>query len=204
MKSCLTILLVAVLELATACSPQPSTLAPNDPGMSRQAPSFVPHASETDGASPTHALADRIMPRGTELVVRLQTQLSSNNLHPGDSFTAIVDKPITVKGEVLAPRGARVDGRVISVHAANTRIPAYLRLTLSSVEITGKRVTLHTSAVFTKSVSPNPNSAASPEIARGAPNPDSSAQPAGKSREVEFSTGHRLIFWLVQATPLQE
>lgn len=201
MKSCSAIRVVALVVLATACSHQPSTLAPPDAGTATQAPSFVPRASETNGVSPTHALADTIIPRGTEVVVRLESTLSSNNSHPGDSFTAIVDKPITVKGEVLIPRGAKVDGRVVSVHAANGHSRAFLRLTLSSVQIAGKTVAVHTSAVFAKGVLPSSDPVSS-GIASGVASSDAVDQFPGKSREVEFSTGRVLIFWLVQASPL--
>lgn len=202
MSSRLTFLLIGLLALATACSHQPSAVSAKDTGTPTQMPSFVPHSNESDGISPTHALVDTIIPLGTEIVVRLQSTLLSDNLHAGDRFAAILDKPIAVRGEVLAPRGAKVEGRVVSVHTANTNIPAFLQLTLCSVEITGKSVSLHTSAVFAKGALPSPNSVANAGVAIGVADSDPVDSLARRSREVEFSTGRKLTFWLVQASTL--
>lgn len=198
MRSCLPLLLV--LLIGTSCSRQPGTLigSANAPA---QPLSFVAHNSDTGGVSPTHALVDTTIPRGTEIVVRLQSALSSAGSHPGDAFSAVLDKPVAVKGEVLAPRGARVSGRVVSVHAANAGFPrAFLQLTLCSLEIAGRDVVLHSSAIFAKSVLTKANSAARSGITLA--NSDRTDPLPGKSREVEFSTGRKLTFWLVQASPL--
>ena len=162
----------------------------------------MPPGSETNGVSPTQALSDTTIPRRTEIVVRLESTLSTTQSHPGDTITAVLDKPIAVKGEVLVSRGAKVYGRVVSVHAASTHSPAFLRLTLSSVEVAGRNVALHTSAVFAKGILPSPSSVAGSEIASALSNSGPVDQSANKSREVEFSTGRKLTFWLVQASPL--
>jgi hypothetical protein len=46
--------------------------------------------------------------------VRLVDGLTSERNLPGDSFTATLDKELVVDGFVIAERGARVEGRVVS------------------------------------------------------------------------------------------
>lgn len=52
---------------------------------------------------------------GTLLPVRLIDGLSSERNIAGDTFTGTLDKELVVDGFVIAERGARVDGRVVSV-----------------------------------------------------------------------------------------
>lgn len=58
------------------------------------------------------------VPAGHLLTVRLQDSLSADRNQAGDSFTATLDQPLIVEGFVLAERGARVDGRVVSATPA--------------------------------------------------------------------------------------
>jgi hypothetical protein len=51
---------------------------------------------------------------GTLIPVRLVDGLSSERNAPGDVFTASMDRPLVVDGFIIAERGARVDGRVVS------------------------------------------------------------------------------------------
>jgi hypothetical protein len=162
-------------------------------------------SSDQNGVSPTHALAAAIIPKGTPIVIRLQSPLSSDVSRPGDIFNAVLDEPIVFQGETLAPRGAVVTGRVVSASPSGALYrPGFLRLTLSSVEIAGKTLSVQTSAVFAKSVSRN---AANPQLTPATLKPSSilSDSPAAlpSDREVKFSTGRQLIFWLVQASPIQ-
>jgi hypothetical protein len=53
---------------------------------------------------------------GTLLPVRLVDGLSTERNMPGDTFTATMDKPLVVDGYVIAERGARVEGRVVSTN----------------------------------------------------------------------------------------
>jgi hypothetical protein len=52
---------------------------------------------------------------GMLIPVRLLDGLSTDRNAPGDAFTATLDKEMVVDGFVIAERGARVEGRVISV-----------------------------------------------------------------------------------------
>src|SRR6478752_5144812 len=51
---------------------------------------------------------------GLLVPVRLVDGLSSERNMPGDTFTGTLDKELVVDGFVIAERGARVDGRVVS------------------------------------------------------------------------------------------
>jgi hypothetical protein len=51
---------------------------------------------------------------GTMLQVRLVDGLTSERNMPGDRFTATLDKELAVDGFVLAERGARVEGQVVT------------------------------------------------------------------------------------------
>jgi hypothetical protein len=52
---------------------------------------------------------------GMLIPVRLVDGLTSERNLPGDSFTATLDKELVADGFVIAERGARVEGRVVSV-----------------------------------------------------------------------------------------
>lgn len=131
-------------------------------------------------------------------MVRLQSSLSSAAAHPGDLFTAVLDQPIVLDGETLAAGGAVVKGRVVS---ANPTGNAYLELTLTSVQIAGKVLVVHTSAVFVKN-SPHPSiSLETSDHGIQRPREDVGEPGAlpNENAQVKFSTGRQLVFWLVQS-----
>lgn len=193
--------LALLLGLLVSCTRQPTTTSSTLIAATTPAP--VQQASnDQSGALPTQSLAVAVIPKGTPIIVRLQSSLSSAVCHPGDIFTAVLDEPIVVQGETLASPGAAIVGEVVSSNSSGiSGRPGYLRLTLSSVEVAGKSLPLHTSAVFRKSavrtvsksgMVPEPSSL---ETTYGTSD--------GKTREVKFSTGHQLKFWLVQALPVK-
>jgi hypothetical protein len=53
---------------------------------------------------------------GTVLRARLQTPLTTQNSHVGDTFLAEVVQPVMQHGVVLIPVGAQIRGRISSVH----------------------------------------------------------------------------------------
>jgi hypothetical protein len=77
--------------------------------------------------------------------------LSSAASQSGDSFDAVLDEPIVIDGQTVAPRGAAVTGRVVAAKASGRlQDPGYLRLTLTSIEVNGKALPLQTSSIFAK------------------------------------------------------
>jgi hypothetical protein len=85
---------------------------------------------------------------GTLLPVRLAESLSTEKIKEGDSFTATLDKALTVDGLVVAERGARVEGRVVeAVEAGRVRGVALLSIRLVRMQTSdGQRVEIQTDA----------------------------------------------------------
>jgi hypothetical protein len=168
--------------LLSACSGQPGFLPPKDD------PKSLPFndSSHSDGISPTLAFTSSSIPAGTVVAIRLRSALSSAGLHSGDPFQAVLDGPLVIQGQTLAPSGTAITGRVLAARASEPHAPGYLRLTLSTVILNGKAVDVHTSSVFCKGgLREYLNSG------------------SGAANDVQFSTGRRLTFRLIQPLPLQ-
>jgi hypothetical protein len=96
----------------------------------------------------THAQAITL-PAGTLVTIRTQSAVSSANAAPGQEFDAVLDEPLVVNGQTIAPRGAAAVGRVVAArHSGRLHNPGYLRLALSSVEVNGKPVSVESSSIF--------------------------------------------------------
>jgi hypothetical protein len=52
------------------------------------------------------------IPAGTEMMLALDTTLSSETSHAGDTFSATVVEPIVVDGHEVIPAGSTIEGRV--------------------------------------------------------------------------------------------
>lgn len=172
------------LILVPACSRQPGLLLPADNPPTKPLP--FDSSSHSDGISPTQAFASTSIPAGTTIVIRLQSPLSSVKAQLGDQFQAVLEEPIVVQGQTLAPSGTGITGRVLAAKVSEPRAPGYLRLTLSSIVVNGKPVEVHTSSVFSK----------------GGPREHLRSGPAA-ANDIQFSTGRRLTFRLLQPLPLQ-
>jgi hypothetical protein len=53
------------------------------------------------------------LPAGTALLVKIETLIVSGQADKGDPFTGVLEKPVTVEGKTVFPRGAEVHGQVI-------------------------------------------------------------------------------------------
>ncbi|HTA25942.1 MAG TPA: hypothetical protein VK763_20590 [Terriglobales bacterium] len=168
--------------LLPACSRQPVSVPPKENTQS------VPfgNSPQSDGISPTQAFASAFTPAGTAIVIQLQASLSSAESHSGDQFQAILDEPIVVQGQTLAPRGTAITGRVLAAKASEKHSPGFLRLTLSSMLLNGKSLDVHTSSLFYKGGLREYSKSGSRRV-----------------NDVQFSTGRRLSFRLIQALSLQ-
>lgn len=195
------------LGLTTACSQQWGVLSSGANARHTQDLPFD-RTSEKSGISPTQAFASMAIPAGTPLIVRLQSSLSSANSRSGDAFQAVLEEPIVVQGQTLAPRGATITGRVVSATAANPpQQPGYLRIALSSIALNGKTVEMHTSGLFAKGIDRGRSLQMSAEDGEGEAEPGNVEASGSKSmrsgmREAKFSTAQRLTFRLVQSLPL--
>jgi hypothetical protein len=149
-----TIILMMVVLTVTmglgGCSQHESSPA------SEEAPSVDQHLpfdgrSAKAGIFPTGSLTPTAIPAGTPLAVHLRVSLSSATSRPGDSFDAILDEPIYVRGRMVAPRGAIVTGRVLDARAAGElQELGYMRLALIAVSLNGQSLPVQTSSIFVK------------------------------------------------------
>jgi len=149
----------AVLSLLGAgCSRNTASVLMGDSGNGVPAPAasqsqavpFRQSDDSGDGLSPSEMLVavPRHVPTGTPIVVRLESGVSSATARAGDSFQAVLDEPIEVAGHVIAPKGARVVGRVVSAKASGySQDPGYLRVTLATITLKGKAVSVQTSSL---------------------------------------------------------
>ncbi|HXB21349.1 MAG TPA: hypothetical protein VNV88_08210 [Candidatus Solibacter sp.] len=129
---------LALLALAIGC------------GVGAQPPTAIAD-NETSQHLPFSGNQALVVPKGTLIYVRLEQTISSHTAQPGESFPAVLDEPLMVDGRTVAPRGAKVNGRVIAAHESGRLHNAgYLRLTLSSLMLNGKEVPIQTSSIFVK------------------------------------------------------
>lgn len=89
------------------------------------------------------------LPAGTLLTIRLKGPISSDALKSSGTFEGEVDDPIAVEGATGISRGTLVSGRVEAARAG-TRNSGYLRLTLNSIALSGRDLTLRTSSLFVR------------------------------------------------------
>ncbi len=83
--------------------------------------------------------------------VRLVDSLSTENARAGDSFTATLAEPLVMNGRVVAPKDARVTGRVVeAVSSGRLKKPALITLQLDSVQSSSGRYPLATEAMTIK------------------------------------------------------
>lgn len=155
-----------VLVLAVGCS-SPGGLRTSE-GASQVDPNEVPFhdgdgtpaSSGVGGAAHNQSLktvADlpfrdpQNLPAGTLLTVRLKTPIAAQNPGVCGIFDAIVDEPVLIEGNTLVPRGASVAGRVESASASRVkRNSGYVRLTLDSIDIAGRDLSLQTASLFAR------------------------------------------------------
>jgi hypothetical protein len=149
-KASILALLVLLLSLTAACSRQP-TIENADATLPTDQSLPFNRAAVIKGVSPTTAMTPDSIPAGTPVTIRLQSAISSAASHSGDSFDAVLDEPIIVEGQTVAPRGSTVSGRIVAAKPSGRLTdPGYLRLTLTAISIEGKSRLLQTSSIFVK------------------------------------------------------
>ena len=174
---------LVLIVLTLACS-RFRNLPSTGEATSGLQPSPFGRLADAKGVSPTATFLPASAAAGTQLTVRLQDTLSSAYSHAGDSFRAVLEEPIVVQGEIVAPRGAQVTGRVSAVAGGDLLgAPGYLRLTLTAISINGSSVALQTSSVFAKA---------------GPREKLISTKKRTSQRDVQFNPDRQLIFRLVQ------
>jgi hypothetical protein len=149
LKLTVSLLIFVIAIFATGCSSVPDNVSAA--GAASGESSSPPFAKAKQEDSFLHKLVPEevTVPAGTAVSIRLQSAVSSASNRPGDEFAAVLDEPIVVNGNTVAPRGAAVRGRVVAARSSGRlHNSGYLRLSLVSVEMNGKAVPVHSSSVF--------------------------------------------------------
>ncbi len=106
--------------------------APADPPARTQI--LRPDPAEIRRAQEARKAETVTIPAGTVLHVRLNQSLSSKENEDGDTFSATLDEPLVANGFVIAEKGSRVDGRVISVDQSG-RVKGLAQLSIALYQL---------------------------------------------------------------------
>ncbi len=138
-----------------AASPTLSTRTDANAAPATSVPGSAANGASTPVNSAANAVPQPIeIPSGTALRVRLQSSISSASAQPGDRFHAVLNSPLRVHGQTVAPSGSEVVGKVVAAeHSGRLEHPGFLSLELDSIQIQGKNVPVHTSRVSAKGAS---------------------------------------------------
>lgn len=97
-------------------------------------------ASET-ALLPAGAL---IVPSGTTLWLRMDSEISSSSEDAGDSFEAKLDSDLVVDGRLAAARGSVVRGQIAEVRGGKKLGAQYLKLKLLNLTVGNRKIPLVT------------------------------------------------------------
>jgi hypothetical protein len=132
-------------------SPSPVPARTPNPAVNETAPlPPMPNPTPVESSAPVPAAAQEphviTLQAGTNLTVRLGETLSSDRNYTGDKFRATLEAPVIVDGFIIADRGSKVLGKVISAQEAG-RVQGLSDLTLALTEINttdGQRIRIQT------------------------------------------------------------
>jgi hypothetical protein len=143
-------LIVAQVQPPTAPAVQPQPASPPTPTPAVQEspmPPPPPVVSQPENVTPPAPPQPEVhsvtLNAGMLIPVRLVDGLSSERNSPGDPFTATLYRELVVDGWVIAEKGARVEGRVVSadrgtkVHGGAALTVELIRLHTSDRQIVG-------------------------------------------------------------------
>jgi len=95
-----------------------------------------------------------VIPAGTPIAVRLQQSLSSATATSGETFAAVLDEPLVVNGQTIAPKGADVSGHVVSARrSGHLHSPGFLRIALDAIHVNGREIAVQSSSVSVQGAS---------------------------------------------------
>ncbi|HEY1940409.1 MAG TPA: hypothetical protein VGJ33_20955 [Candidatus Angelobacter sp.] len=137
-KNLLFVILLVLAGLAIGCGvgTQPSTVTADTP-----APQQLPFVESKP----------LVVPANTAIYIRLQEAISSTTAQAGQDFSAVLDEPLMVEGQMFAPEGAPVQGKIVAAsESGHLHNAGYLRITLSSITLNGKAVPLQTNSMFVR------------------------------------------------------
>jgi hypothetical protein len=123
-------------------SSAPVQTASVNPPESAPPPVFRPEPVQPPPPPPRQVT----IPAGSAITVRLVESLSSENNHPGDTFTATLDSELVADGFVIAEKGARVEGKIVNTQKAG-KVKGLSQLSIELTQVTtsdGQHVRIHT------------------------------------------------------------
>lgn len=140
---------VTLIALNSGCVRQADFATDQPPSQERALPFHkVGNAPPIDSEG-SFPLADLVS--GTPLPVHVQAPLSSARCRTGNTFMAILDQPLVLRGQVVASKGSMITGKILEAKPSDPPYEAgYLRLTLTGILLHGKTWPLQTSHVFVK------------------------------------------------------
>jgi len=87
-----------------------------------------------------------VVKSGTDIRVTIDQEVSSKDSNEGDAIQASLAAPVVVEGNIIIPEGSKVSGRVTMAKSAGRfKGNAELGITLTSIDVSGKRYEIHTS-----------------------------------------------------------
>jgi len=132
-------------QMAQNQSPAPAAPAPAPEPTPAPAPANILEAPKLEPPAPPPPRTLTV-PAGTVIPVRLDYALGSDRNAEGDSFTATLESPLVVDGYVIAEKGARLDGQVVSSEKAG-RVKGVSNLSLELKRLRtsdGQRIDIQT------------------------------------------------------------
>jgi len=80
-----------------------------------------------------------IVPKGTEISLQLNKNLSTKENHEGDSFDTYVIEPVYFKGQIVIPKGSLVSGSISRItRPGRFKGKAVMHLLFQSIQIPGR------------------------------------------------------------------
>lgn len=135
------------IEVAQA-TPPAAIPAPAPASEPQPAPEPIAPAPQPENVTPPPPPQPRQVTLNTGLLlpVRLIDGLTSERNNAGDTFAGTLDQPLKVDGLVIAERGARVEGRVVSAdRGSKVKGESSLSVELTRVHLSdGQTVSIHT------------------------------------------------------------
>jgi hypothetical protein len=188
--------------MSLACSRQPAVGSLDEPVPDNSQLPFE-RSPNRNGIPPTTAIRFLGIPAGTPVAVRLQTPISSESAHSGDSFQGFLDDPIIIQGQTVVARGSQISGRVVTARPSDRlQHPGYLRITLSTIAVADKPQPVQTNSRFVKGGTPAPNNPpqrnAIENVSRAH---DPAAQATPVTDDAQVPVGERFVFRLKETLP---
>ncbi len=134
---------------------QPNQAAPNAAGQQAMNPGAAPvqqpaqsgYAAQPAAPAPVQP-ASYTIPAGTHIRITTREELGSKISQPGQSFSATVSAPITVRGVTLVRAGSSATGTVIDAKSLGRfKGQAELAIRLDSIRADGRTYEVETSSI---------------------------------------------------------